>query len=867
MEEKRRRRSSRERRSRYVEIDGYNVLRLNNYSLEHGEMSVFDSEARGQAKACSTGSNARSAFQIFLADFRESSNHDMSTFMKMASEMWRSPDYALGTPLRGKYELLAEQERVEIDRLRREEERAASELRRKEIEETRRKALELERISQQKKSAPMKRVQKKKKQKTPEEIARHVHNQNVRARMESKREKRMKYFSYHKKVIEPLISSKTSRILSGITTENEDENLEILDTQGAPCLTQPSTIVRGTMRSYQLKGLEWLLHMFDNGLSPILGDEMGLGKTLQTISFLAALKERNIGGPHLVVVPLSVMSSWLGEFRKWCPTLRVVRIHTTDRAERERIRKEVLGDIRNYDVALTTYEYLLVPEMRHALYSRVTWRCVVLDEGHKVKNESSLVSQAVRKLKAECVVLLTGTPLQNNLTELWAVLNFLYPRVFDEKAKVKFANAFELSTSTVRFVHVYNFQNHHTLVLTHTHKHTTRQIQIDRDTLNNAHYVLRLIMLRRLKTEVEQKLPKRLEAKIMCPLSRMQQFWYKRILLKDSSLLERLGQNKDEQKNDDDELDVVGREAGNDWAKLQSLMMQLRKVCNHPFLFPNAEAAVEASFSSGAWKGQCTESIVTSSGKMEMLDRLLRRLKSKGHRVVIFSQFTQMLDIVDDFLVMRGYEFARLDGSTNRVQRYVDIHEFNKKDSPYFCFIMSTRAGGMGINLQTADTVILMDSDWNPQVDLQAMARVHRIGQTKTVHVYRLVSSGTMEERIVQRAQKKLFLDAMVNRGSTAAGMQMDRLDTKAMLKAITFGMDRVFGEGNSSTRYLNDKEIDRIIDRNVTQESLNKISQTENENVIKTSAADFDESTALVALRDFQGKVYGDKKKKGSNT
>ena len=219
---------------------------------------------------------------------------------------------------------------------------------------------------------------------------------------------------------------------------------------------------------------------------------------------------------------------------------------------------------------------------------------------------------------------------------------------------------------------------------------------------------------------------------------------YKRILLKDCSLLERLGQNKDEQKNEEDEdLDVVGREAGNDWAKLQSLMMQLRKVCNHPFLFPNAEAAVEASFSSGAWKGQCTETIVTSSGKMEMLDRLLRRLKSKGHRVVIFSQFTQMLDIIDDFLVMRGYQFARLDGSTNRVQRYVDIHEFNKENSPYFCFIMSTRAGGMGINLQTADTVILMDSDWNPQVDLQAMARVHRIGQTKTVHVYRLVSSGT----------------------------------------------------------------------------------------------------------------------------
>jgi SWI/SNF-related matrix-associated actin-dependent regulator of chromatin subfamily A member 5 len=219
----------------------------------------------------------------------------------------------------------------------------------------------------------------------------------------------LKFFSYHQKVIEPLVSSKTLRILGDHASNSSDNQLELIDTQGAPCVSQPKTIVRGTMRSYQLKGLEWLLHMFDQGMSPILGDEMGLGKTLQTISFLAALKERNIGGPHLVVVPLSVMSSWLGEFRKWCPSLRVVRIHTTDRAERERLRKDVLSDIRSYDVALTTYEYLLVPEMRHALYSRVTWRCVVLDEGHKVKNENSLVSQAVRKLKTECVVLLTGT--------------------------------------------------------------------------------------------------------------------------------------------------------------------------------------------------------------------------------------------------------------------------------------------------------------------------------------------------------------------------------------------------------------------------------------------------------------------------
>ena len=538
------RRSSRERRSRYVEIDGYNVLRLNNYSLEKGEMSVFESEARGQGASCKFA-KARSAFQLFLAEYRKSfQGSDMSALMKNASEIWKSQEYAPGTSLRGKYELLAEKERVEIETQRRTAERKAFELRRKEIQETRRKDLEREHKAAEKKEKrkttrknETDKKKKKKKAKTPEETYRATHNKNLRERIESKRVKRLEFFSHHHKVIEPLISAKTTQILGDVSSNSTSE-LELMDTQGAPCVSQPESIVRGTsfecfdmkssndtfrsnakdsnlntsylmiqtlmiktgtMRSYQLKGLEWLLYMFDRGLSPILGDEMGLGKTLQTISFLAALKERNTGGPHLVVVPLSVMSSWLGEFRKWCPSLRVVRIHTTDREERERLRKEVLSDIRSYDVALTTYEYLLVPEMHHALYSRVVWRCVVLDEGHKVKNENSLVSQAVRKLKTECVVLLTGTPLQNNLVELWAVLNFLYPRVFDDKARAKFSNAFELSTST---------------------------IQIDRETLNNAHYVLRLLMLRRLKTEVEQKLPRRLEAKLMCPLSRMQQFWY-----------------------------------------------------------------------------------------------------------------------------------------------------------------------------------------------------------------------------------------------------------------------------------------------------------------------------------------------------
>jgi SWI/SNF-related matrix-associated actin-dependent regulator of chromatin subfamily A member 5 len=240
--------------------------------------------------------------------------------------------------------------------------------------------------------------------------------------------------------------------------------------------------------------------------------------------------------------------------------------------------------------------------------------------------------------------------------------------------------------------------------------------------LDQAHYLLRPLMLRRLKSEVETKLPPRRETKVVCPLATIQRRLYCQILRKDKDLIldaaAALANDMDESKTS---------QSNKKFSRLRNLMMQLRKCCCHPFLFPAAEEAIrKENLKNGSkgWDGTCDETIVTTSGKMIMLDRLLSRLKLKGHRVVIFSQFTRVLDIIDDYLNMRGYKFARLDGSTNRVQRMIHIHEFNKDDSLYFAMIMSTRAGGMGINLQTADTVILMDSDWNPQSDLQAMARV-----------------------------------------------------------------------------------------------------------------------------------------------
>lgn len=245
-----------------------------------------------------------------------------------------------------------------------------------------------------------------------------------------------------------------------------------------------------------------------------------------------------------------------------------------------------------------------------------------------------------------------------------------------------------------------------------------------------VHSMLKPFMLRRIKADVEKSVPPKIEKKILCPLTPVQAHWYKRFLLKDSSLLmqleieeeknakanreksEKMKEPKGEGEGDSDKSQSV--EETSQWKKLQSLFMQLRKVCNHPYLFPEADAT----------PGYTNESLIQASGKLQVMDRLLRKLHAAGHRVVIFSQFTRVLDILQDYLSYREVEFCRLDGSTNRVQRQIDINSFNAPGSPLFAFLMSTRAGGLGVNLQTADTVILYDSDWNPQADMQAMARV-----------------------------------------------------------------------------------------------------------------------------------------------
>ena len=380
-------------------------------------------------------------------------------------------------------------------------------------------------------------------------------------------------------------------------------------------------------------------------------------------------------------------------------------------------------DYKEIDAIITTYDMVKAKSLK-GFISRYWYRYVVLDEGHIIKNDLCQTAQACRALHSYSKVILTGTPLQNNLHELWSILNYLYPDYFEESNV--FDDAFDITHNVV-----------------------------DKAVMRRCNAVLSTIMLRRLKNEVEKMLPKKIETVVECPLSSMQIFWYKSLLLKDMSLLVKMQGNT----GDGDQGSTAGQHK-----QLSNLIMQLRKVANHPFQFWGAEEDPAST---------TVADLVGNSGKLAVLDKLLIELFRKGHRVCIFSQFTFVLDIIDDYCVERGWCYSRLDGSTGRAQRNLILKRFNAPESPDFLFLMSTRAGGMGLNIQSADTVILFDSDWNPQPDIQAMARVHRIGQKKTVHVYRLVCKGTIEERILARAEKKLYLDKMVNTGGSKSTLDL----------------------------------------------------------------------------------------------
>ncbi|KAJ3383930.1 hypothetical protein HDU92_003874 [Lobulomyces angularis] len=456
----------------------------------------------------------------------------------------------------------------------------------------------------------------------------------------------------------------------------------------------PSYIKNGVMRDYQVQGLNWLVSLFQNGINGILADEMGLGKTLQTISFIGYLKHfKNVNGPHLVIVPKSTLHNWVKEFQKWVPDIDVFLFHGM-KEERSLLIKDTLLQSK-FDVVITSFEMCLL-EKQHL--KKFSWQYIIIDEAHRIKNENSALSQIVRLFNCRNRLLLTGTPLQNNLHELWALLNFLLPDVFGSSED--FDSWFLLQGGA------------------------DKQDAV----VEQLHKVLRPFLLRRIKADVEKSLLPKQKTNLYVGMSSMQKSWYQKLLEKDIDAVNGT---------------VAGKGKKNEnKTRLLNIVMQLRKCCNHPYLFNGAEIGPPYS----------DQALIDNAGKMAILDKLLPMLKSQGSRVLMFSQMSRMLDI----------RYCRLDGSTPHEERVVSIDEYNKEGSEKFIFLLTTRAGGLGINLATADIVIMYDNDWNPQVDLQAEDRAHRIGQKKQVKVFRFITEDSVEEKVIDKATQKLRLDQLV---------------------------------------------------------------------------------------------------------
>ncbi|KAJ7102506.1 SNF2-family ATP dependent chromatin remodeling factor snf21 [Mycena belliarum] len=533
---------------------------------------------------------------------------------------------------------------------------------------------------------------------------------------------------------------------------------------------QPALLVGGTLKEYQIKGLQWMVSLYNNRLNGILADEMGLGKTIQTISLITFLIEsKRLHGPYLVIVPLSTMTNWSGEFAKWAPGVKVVA-YKGNPAQRRALQ----GDLRvgHFQVLLTTYEYIIKDR---PILCKIKWLHMIIDEGHRMKNtQSKLTVTLTTYYHSRYRLLLSGTPLQNNLTELWSLLNFVLPRIFnsvksfDEWFNTPFANS-----------------------------GTGDKIELDEEEalliIRRLHKVLRPFLLRRLKKDVESELPDKVEKVIKVRMSALQSQMYKQ-MKKHKMIADGNAKN--------------GKPGG--VKGLSNELMQLRKICQHPFLFESVEDKMNPG-------GLVDDKLIRNSGKIELLNRVLPKFFATGHRVLIFFQMTKVMDIMADFLTMMGWKFLRLDGGTKTEERANFVQLFNAKDSEYKVFILSTRAGGLGLNLQTADTVIIFDSDWNPHADLQAQDRAHRIGQTKAVLILRFITEKSVEEAMYQRARYKLDIDDKV--------IQAGRFDNKStqeeqeeFLRSI---LDADQEEENEEAGDMNDDELNGIIARSEEEGEL----------------------------------------------
>jgi len=540
--------------------------------------------------------------------------------------------------------------------------------------------------------------------------------------------------------------------------------------------TSPQYKNNNQLRPYQLEGLNWLRYCWYNRTNSILADEMGLGKTVQSVAMLDYLiTTYGIRGPFLVVAPLSTIPHWQREFAGWTDINAVV--YHGNAESRELIRKyewyftDEQGNIKTkamykWNVIITTYEMIIADS---SIFQSIRWKYLIIDEAHRLKNRQSRIATELKQFKYDQLLLLTGTPIQNNTEELWTLLNLLdrdkFPKL--ETFLEEFGELKEAS-----------------------------QVQ-------KLHKLLKPLLLRRMKEDVEKTIAPKEETIIEVELTRVQKKYYKAIYEKNFEHL------------------AAGRSRQN-LPSLLNVMMELRKCCNHPFLVKGVE---EIELTGKRTPEEINQAVIQASGKLVLIDKLLPKLKADGHKVLIFSQMVRVLDILEDYLNYRGYKHERIDGHVRGNDRQAAIDRFSRPDSDIFAFLLCTRAGGLGINLVAADTVIIFDSDWNPQNDIQAQARCHRIGQEKKVKVYRLITSKTYEKTMFERANLKLGLDqAVLNKiedtdggESAAARLGWEAQSTKQKTALTAAEVDSLLKYGAYAMKD-DDESAQKFVEENIEQ-------------------------------------------------
>ncbi|KAL8696552.1 MAG: hypothetical protein Q9201_007604 [Fulgogasparrea decipioides] len=656
----------------------------------------------------------------------------------------------------------------------------------------------------------------------------------------------------------------------GFSTAVMGQLREALAARTAETTPQPKLITGGKMRDYQLEGLTWLSCLYQVGLNGILADEMGLGKTVQLISFLAFLREKGTNGPFLILGPLSTVTNWVNEFKRWAPKIPVVMYHGNPQTRAQIRRQQLKGNSRGekFPVVCTSYEICMRDKKFLATYQ---WKYIVVDEGHRLKNFNCKLVKELKQYPTDSRMILTGTPLQNNLSELWSLLNYLLPEAFSDLEQ---------------FESIFNFSD----VQDKDSPEYLLTKERRQETIDSLHAILKPFLLRRVKADVENHLPPKREYILYAPLTPEQKEMYLRI--KDGDIrsyleekaIERIsGVNLDSKsagtkrkatgngnatpnkstkssRDSTPATSIRGRTRGKrktyteisdaDFLKhfedpsadlsdasndsdadsdpsnpeetlkaarrevsrkaLQNPVMQLRLACNtpHHFYYPWAPDQDPDS------------KLITQSGKMLMLDRLMPYLFKKGHKVILFSQFSRQLDFLEEWATtLRGWNVCRIDGGVKAEDRTEQIEAFNKRKD-FRLFLLSTRAGGLGINLTAADTVILYDSDWNPQQDLQAQDRAHRIGQKRPVIVYRLATKGTVEQTLLEKADGKRRLEKIV--------IQKEKFRTFSNIVGDKYGGKKGYeelqeileGEGFDDEEFdgekeiLSDKDLETLTDR-----------------------------------------------------